>query len=219
MDNGYAILSNDITPDSCKVFITDVPECFICRDGERMDHDALLNFCDCKNLLAHHRCLLTWIKKGLGTEDKPKCSVCNAEYHLQRSPAWRSVLRHWQAWLVLAVTLALLGLVPYVVFRMMTAFQNPPPHSLFKAAAVCFGLLTETLLMKCLASYFAGRYQQAEQSSFTVQPRRTEIGEAGPGPQWLASSAGHGSSAAVGAQAGERKQGNVKANQSAGLKF
>ncbi|KAJ8375298.1 hypothetical protein SKAU_G00058780 [Synaphobranchus kaupii] len=79
MDNGYAVLSNDITPDSCKVFITDVSECFICRDGERMDQDALKNFCDCKNLFAHHRCLLTWIKKGLGNEDKPKCSVCNAE--------------------------------------------------------------------------------------------------------------------------------------------
>uniref|UniRef100_A0A0E9PB61 Uncharacterized protein n=1 Tax=Anguilla anguilla TaxID=7936 RepID=A0A0E9PB61_ANGAN len=41
-----------------------------------------------------------------------------------------------------------MSLVPYVVYRLMTAFPNPQPHSLFKAAAVSFGLLSETLLMK-----------------------------------------------------------------------
>ncbi|KAI1889371.1 hypothetical protein AGOR_G00178570 [Albula goreensis] len=219
MDNSYTVLSNENTPDSYKVFITDVSECFICRDGERTENDPLRIFCDCKNLLAHHHCLLTWIKKGLATEEKPKCSVCNAEYQLHRRPPWKSVLRQWQAWLVLAVTLALLGLVPYVVFRMMTAFRNPPPHSLFKAAAVCFGLLTETLLLKCLASFLTSRCRQAEQTSFAVQPRRAEFCE-GPGP-WRpgAAVAGHSSSAAAGVRPGERKQGNVKANQSAGPKL
>ncbi|KAJ8375310.1 hypothetical protein SKAU_G00058900 [Synaphobranchus kaupii] len=140
------------------------------------------------------------------------------QYQLLRRPPWRSVLYQWQTWLVLAVSLALLGLVPYVVFRMMTAFQNPPPHTSFKAAAVCFGLLTETLLMKCLASYFTGRYRQAEHSSFTVQPRKAECREAGPDPRRPAAAAGQSSSAAVGIRAGERKQGNVKASQREGLK-
>ncbi|XP_064186602.1 uncharacterized protein LOC135252463 isoform X1 [Anguilla rostrata] len=218
MDNGYAVLSNDITPDSCKVCITDVSECFICRDGELRDQHALKNFCDCKNLLAHDRCLITWIKKGLGNEEKPKCSVCNAEYQLLRRPPWRSVACQWQTWLVLAVSLALMSLVPYVVYRLMTAFPNPQPHSLFKAAAVSFGLLSETLLMKCLAGYFAGRYRRAEQSSFTVQPRRPAFREAGPSPRSPAAAGQSASAAAVATRAGERKQGNVKASQREGLK-
>lgn len=28
-----------------------------------MGRDALLHFCDCKNLIAHQKCLLTWIQK------------------------------------------------------------------------------------------------------------------------------------------------------------
>ncbi|KAL6458240.1 hypothetical protein MHYP_G00334700 [Metynnis hypsauchen] len=57
---------------------------------------------------------------------------------------------------------------------MLTAFQNPPPHALFRTAAICFGLLTETLLIRCLFCYVSGRYRQAEQSSFSLQPRGLE---------------------------------------------
>ncbi|MBN3313309.1 SEP15 protein, partial [Atractosteus spatula] len=59
-------------------------ECFICREGEVSDQDELRNFCDCKSLVAHHRCLLTWISKGPGPESCPRCTVCKAE------PVWRS---------------------------------------------------------------------------------------------------------------------------------
>lgn len=37
-------------------------ECFICRDVELQASDPLRNFCDCKNLLAHHACLSAWIQ-------------------------------------------------------------------------------------------------------------------------------------------------------------
>lgn len=37
-------------------------ECFICRDVELQASDPLRKFCDCKNLLAHHACLSTWIQ-------------------------------------------------------------------------------------------------------------------------------------------------------------
>lgn len=42
---------------------TEVSECFICRDVELPASDPLRNFCDCKNLLAHHVCLSTWIQR------------------------------------------------------------------------------------------------------------------------------------------------------------
>ncbi|MFT7819027.1 uncharacterized protein LOC107078375 [Arapaima gigas] len=95
-------------------------------------------------------------------------------YQIQSSPPWRSLACQWQMWLIVALSAALLALVPYAVFRMMTAFQNPPSHSLFKAAAVCFGLLAETLLLKCLAGYCCSRYHKAQLSSFSVQPRSVE---------------------------------------------
>ncbi len=70
------------------------------------------------------------------------------QYQLQRRSPWRSVSFQWQTWLVLITAFALLGLVPYVVHCMMTAFTNPPPPSTFKVAAASFGLLTEILLIK-----------------------------------------------------------------------
>lgn len=42
---------------------TEASECFICRDVELRASDPLRNFCDCKNLLAHHVCLSTWIQR------------------------------------------------------------------------------------------------------------------------------------------------------------
>ncbi|XP_023272255.1 uncharacterized protein LOC111662585 isoform X2 [Seriola lalandi dorsalis] len=176
------------------------PECFICRDVELKANDPLRNFCDCKNLLAHHVCLSTWIQRGCGSEDRLRCIICKAKYQLQWSSPWRSVSFQWQTWLVLITVFVLLGLVPYVVHCMMTAFTSPPPPSTFKVAAASFGLLTEILLIKCLASYLSGRYRRAEQSSFTVRPRGSEEDRTSPG-RWerseaTSAAAGHASSAA-----------------------
>lgn len=74
--------------------------------------------------------------------------MCLLQYQLQRCAPWRTVASQWQTWPILAIAVLLLALVPYVVYRMMTAFENPPPHSLFKSAAICFGLLSEALLIK-----------------------------------------------------------------------
>ncbi|XP_017553429.1 uncharacterized protein LOC108427650 isoform X2 [Pygocentrus nattereri] len=174
MDSGYEILSNSGYADTCKVTMTEMPECFICRDVQLVDGEPLRRFCDCKNLMAHHSCLLTWVRKGLGSEDRLRCSACNAEYQQCRTAVWKTLACQWQTWPVVVVAVALLALVPYAVVRMLTAFQNPPPHALFRTAAICFGLLTETLLIRCLFCYVSGRYRQAEQSSFSLQPRGLE---------------------------------------------
>ncbi|KAM6921176.1 uncharacterized protein FYW49_006964 [Xenentodon cancila] len=168
MGSEYQSLSS---AESCKSLISETSECFICRDGEVKTSEPLRHFCDCKNLLAHHKCLSTWIQRGCGSEDRLRCLICKAEYELQRRSPWRSASLQWQTWLVLMTATVSLGLVSYVVHCMMTAFTNPPPPVTFKVAAVSFGLLTELLLLKCLLSYLSGRYRQAEQSSFTVQPR------------------------------------------------
>uniref|UniRef100_UPI0037E86FD9 uncharacterized protein n=1 Tax=Semicossyphus pulcher TaxID=241346 RepID=UPI0037E86FD9 len=195
--------------DSCRSLCIETSECFICRDVELKASDPLRNFCDCKNLLAHHVCLSTWIQRGCGSEDKLRCIVCKAKYQLQRTSPWRSVSFQWQTWLVLITALALLGLVPYVVYRMMTAFTNPPPPSTFKVAAASFGLLTEILLIKCLSSYLTSRYQQAEQISFTVRARGSEEDRPSRGlwdrSEAGSAAAGHASSAASPSQVDERK--------------
>ncbi|XP_051569128.1 uncharacterized protein LOC127449634 isoform X3 [Myxocyprinus asiaticus] len=124
--------------------------------------------------MAHHSCLLTWIRKGLRRDKRLRCTVCNAEYQLQRCAPWRTVASQWHTWPILAIAVLLLALVPYVVYRMMTAFDNPPPHTLFKTAAICFGLISEALLIKGVCSYCSHRLQKAEQSSFSLQPRTSE---------------------------------------------
>lgn len=184
---------------SCRSVFIETSECFICRDVELQASDPLRNFCDCKNLLAHHACLSTWIQKGRGSEDRLLCVICKAKYQLQRRSPWRSLSFQRQTWLVLITAFALLALVPYVVHCLMTAFTNPPPPSTFKVAAASFGLLTEILLVKCLCSYLSTRYRQAEQSSFTVRPRGFEEDRASPA-HWdrseASAAAGHASSAA-----------------------
>ncbi|XP_069560098.1 uncharacterized protein [Brachyistius frenatus] len=157
--------------ESCRSLFIETSECFICRDGELQASDPLRNFCDCKNLLAHHVCLSTWIQRGSGSENRLCCIICEAKYQLQKSCPWRWMSFQWQTWLVLITAFVLLGLVPYLVYCMMTAFTDPPPPTTFKVAAASFGVLTEILLIKCLSSYLSGRYQQAEQRSFTVRPR------------------------------------------------
>lgn len=175
MEKGYEILSNDTYANTFSVNITDEPECFICKDVGLMAEDPLRTFCDCKTLMAHHSCLLTWIKKGLGKEERLRCSICKSEYQLQRCAPWRTMASQWQTWPILSIALFLLALVPYVVHRMMTAFDDPPPHSLFKSAAIGFGLLSEALLIRCLCSYFSHRLKQ---DSFRLLPRQSEDHEA-----------------------------------------
>ncbi|XP_020488300.1 uncharacterized protein [Labrus bergylta] len=194
---------------SCRSLSVETSECFICRDVELKASDPLRNFCDCKNLLAHHVCLSTWIQRGCGSEDKLQCIVCKAKYQLQRTSPWWLMSLQWQMWLVLITALALLSLVPYVVYRMMTAFTNPPPPVTFKVAAASFGLLTEILLIKCLSSYLSSRYQHAEQISFTVRPRWFEEDRSRPG-SWdrseaASAAAGHATSAASYSRVEERK--------------
>ncbi|XP_071343330.1 uncharacterized protein [Trachinotus anak] len=206
MSSEYQPLSS---AESCRSLFIETLECFICRDVELKASDPLRNFCDCKNLLAHHVCLSTWIQRGCGSEDRLRCIICKAKYQLQWSSPWRSVSFQWQTWLVLITVFVLLGLVPYVVHCMMTAFTSPPPPSTFKVAAACFGLLTEILLIKCLSSYLSSRYRQAELSSFTVQARGSEEDRTSLG-RWdrseaTSAAAGHASSAASPSQADVRK--------------
>ncbi|KAG7513241.1 hypothetical protein JOB18_002597 [Solea senegalensis] len=206
-------MSSDYHPlsaaESCRSVVNETPECFICRDVELHASDPLRNFCDCKNLLAHHACLSTWIQTGQGTEDRLRCIICKAKYQLQWSSPWWSVSFRWQTWLVLITVFVLLGLVPYVVHCMMTAFISPPPPSSFKIAAACFGLLTEIMLIKCLSSYLSSRYRQAEHSSFTVQARSSEEDRDHPG-RWdrsnaASATAGHAPAAASTSQVDTRK--------------
>ncbi|AWP11458.1 Hypothetical protein SMAX5B_007959 [Scophthalmus maximus] len=121
-------------------------------------------------------------------------------YQLQWSSPWRSVGFQWQTWLVLISVFALLGLVPFAVYYMMTVFTSPPPPSTFKVAAASFGLLTEIMLIKCLATFLSGRYRQAEQRAFTIRARGTGEGGASRGP-----AAGHAPSAPAASQVNARK--------------
>ncbi|KAG5275886.1 hypothetical protein AALO_G00125620 [Alosa alosa] len=172
MDNGYAVLSEDCCSDTCKVTVTDGRECFICRDGEATE--PLRTFCDCKTLLAHHSCLLTWISKGAGSDDRLRCSVCRVEYQLQRRAVWRAVALQWKTWPILLSAAALFVLVPYLVYRLLTTFPNTTHHTVFRVASVCFGLLSIILLIKCVASCLGRRYRQAQRSAFSLLPRPVE---------------------------------------------
>ncbi|XP_066480664.1 uncharacterized protein [Tiliqua scincoides] len=125
-------------------------ECFICREGDEMGRDALLHFCDCKNLIAHQKCLLTWIQKGPPISGTPRCKVCTAEYELERKSPWRILAIQWHEWVVSCTILAGMILIPVLVYQMMIAFKDPPPSLIFHIAAICFGVLTEILLTKCL---------------------------------------------------------------------
>ncbi|KAK2835989.1 hypothetical protein Q5P01_016473 [Channa striata] len=165
----------------CLNVSTETSECFICRDVELQASDPLRNFCDCKNLLAHHVCLSTWIQRGGGSEDRLRCIICKAEYQLQRRSPWRSIPFQWQMWLVLIAALVLLALVPYAVYCMLTSLTNPPPPITFKVAAATFGCLTEILLIKCLSSFLGSQYRHAEQSAFTVRPRGLAEDKSKPG--------------------------------------
>ncbi|KAK3557316.1 hypothetical protein QTP70_026608, partial [Hemibagrus guttatus] len=69
------------------------------------------------------------------------------QYKQQRVAPWQIVVSQWHVWLVLVVTMMLVALVPYIVYRMLTAFENPTLHTVFHVAAICFGVLSEILLL------------------------------------------------------------------------
>ncbi|KYO19647.1 hypothetical protein Y1Q_0007554 [Alligator mississippiensis] len=169
MDNSYEFFKT--YPESTPIINTESKECFICREGEEMGQDALLHFCDCKNLIAHQQCMLTWIQKGSYTEDHPRCKVCTAEYQLQKGSIWRFLFCQWQNWIFFFMALAVMAIIPFAVYQMMVAFKNPPPSTVFHAAAICFGVLTETLLIKYLMYYCGNKYNKAKISSFSVRAR------------------------------------------------
>eukprot|EP00079_Xenopus_tropicalis_P009831 XP_002934187.1 PREDICTED: uncharacterized protein LOC100488459 [Xenopus tropicalis] len=150
--------------------LTDLNECFICREEEQNGQDELHHFCDCKDLVAHQSCLLKWIQKGTGNEDRQRCKACTAKYHLQEGPVWKIMLCHWKNLLLSVVLIGLMVLVAFTVHQLKT-LKNPPPAELFKAAAVCFGVIAETLLIKCLVWYCQCQYSKAKISSYSIKAR------------------------------------------------
>ncbi|XP_076846592.1 uncharacterized protein LOC143491453 [Brachyhypopomus gauderio] len=170
MDIEHDVPSSNVCADAYKVTTAEMAECFICRDVQ-LEGEPLRRFCDCRHLVSHHSCLLTWVTKGLGREDRLRCSACNSEYRQRPTAPWRTVATHWQTWAVVTASTVLVTLVPYVVHRMLMAIEDPPPPPLFRMAAICFGLLAETLLLRCLCCYVCRQYRQAEQVSFSLQPR------------------------------------------------
>ncbi|KAF6728675.1 hypothetical protein FQA47_023300 [Oryzias melastigma] len=121
MGSEYQLLSSTV---SCSSLFKEMSECFICRDGELISSNPLRNFCDCKNLLAHHVCLSTWIQRGCGCADRLQCIICKAKYQLQRRSPWRSLSVQWQTWLALITAIILMGAVPYVVHCLMTCLPQ-----------------------------------------------------------------------------------------------
>lgn len=70
------------------------------------------------------------------------------QYQLQKGSIWRFLFCQWQNWIFFFMALAVMAIIPFAVYQMMVAFKNPPPSTVFHAAAICFGVLTETLLIK-----------------------------------------------------------------------
>ncbi|XP_039180669.1 uncharacterized protein LOC120299681 isoform X2 [Crotalus tigris] len=169
MDSEYESLK--MYSDSTPLINIESKECFICREGEEMGRDGLLHFCDCKNLFAHQKCLLTWIQKSLHNENVPTCKVCTAEYQLEKKSPWRFLATQWHQWVVLCTALVLMISTPFLVYQMIVAFKDPPPGLLFNVAAICVGALTEILLTKCLINYCTSNLEKARMSSFSIRAR------------------------------------------------
>lgn len=70
------------------------------------------------------------------------------QYQQQRVAQWQTLVSQWRVWPVVLLAVVLVALIPYTVYRMLTAFNNPPPHILFNMAAICFGILSEILLLR-----------------------------------------------------------------------
>ncbi|RVE74152.1 hypothetical protein OJAV_G00038620, partial [Oryzias javanicus] len=89
MGSEYQLLSSTV---SCTSLLKEMSECFICRDGELISSNPLRNFCDCKNLLAHHVCLSTWIQRGCGCADRLQCIICKAKSGINKLEHYRQSL-------------------------------------------------------------------------------------------------------------------------------
>ncbi|KAM8931197.1 uncharacterized protein RCH25_007130 [Pelodytes ibericus] len=169
-----------ITTSPALITVTE-KECFICREG---DQDDLQHFCDCTDLIGHHQCLLTWIQKGSGNEDRQKCSACTAKYLLQKGSVWRTLLCQWKNLLLVALLMVALIMVPVFVYEMRT-LSDPPPHGIFKAAAICSGAIAETLLIRYIIWYCTNQYSNAIISSYSIKAREEKPSE-GVGSPWPA---------------------------------
>ncbi|KAM5148428.1 uncharacterized protein ACMZJ9_012035 isoform 2-T2 [Mantella aurantiaca] len=148
-------------------------ECFICREAEKRGQEELHNYCDCRDLVGHHQCLLTWIQKGSGNEDRQRCSACTAKYHLQEGTTWKILLCHWKNLLAFIITVASIIAIPFFIHCLNT-LTDPQPNQLFKVVAVCSGVLAETLLVKCFLWYCNNQYIKARLSSFSIKARSLE---------------------------------------------
>ncbi|KAK1796800.1 hypothetical protein P4O66_009811 [Electrophorus voltai] len=82
----------------------------------------------------------------------PTCLGACVDYEWRRKAPWWTLASQWPVVTVVTMATALAVLVPYVVHRMLTAFKDPPPPALFRAATICFGLLSEALLVRKLLS-------------------------------------------------------------------
>ncbi|XP_071984987.1 uncharacterized protein [Engystomops pustulosus] len=122
-------------------------ECFICRETAKKGQEQLLHFCDCTDLAGHHQCLLTWIQKGSGNENRQQCSACTAKYQLQEGSVWKKLVCQWKNLLVGLLIMVAIIATPISVQYMKT-LTDPAPTQVFKVVAVCAGIIAETLLLK-----------------------------------------------------------------------
>ncbi|XP_053549891.1 uncharacterized protein LOC128641310 isoform X1 [Bombina bombina] len=131
---------------SSLITITDLKECYICRDEDVLYREELCHYCDCKDLVVHQRCLLIWIQQGSGNEDRQRCKVCTAKFHLQEGSVWRALLCHWQNVLLLALLVGFMMLIPFIVHQIII-LEDLSPDNLFRTAAACFGIIAEIFLV------------------------------------------------------------------------
>ncbi|XP_056379183.1 uncharacterized protein LOC130275340 isoform X2 [Hyla sarda] len=148
-------------------------ECFICRETEKKSHEKLQHFCDCTDLSVHHRCLLAWIQKGSGNENRQQCSACTAKYQLQEGTIWKQLVCQWRNLVVGLLLVAAIIATPISVQYIKT-LPDPAPSQLFQIAAVCAGVIAETLLLKCFLCYCCDQYHKAKMSSYSIQARSVE---------------------------------------------
>ncbi|XP_053549892.1 uncharacterized protein LOC128641310 isoform X2 [Bombina bombina] len=155
---------------SSLITITDLKECYICRDEDVLYREELCHYCDCKDLVVHQRCLLIWIQQGSGNEDRQRCKVCTAKFHLQEGSVWRALLCHWQNVLLLALLVGFMMLIPFIVHQIII-LEDLSPDNLFRTAAACFGIIAEIFLVKCFIWYCSDQYRKARMASYSIKAR------------------------------------------------
>ncbi|XP_077134400.1 uncharacterized protein LOC143788547 isoform X2 [Ranitomeya variabilis] len=147
MDNDFVFIT--VTSDSESTPATHTEkECFICRENEK-GQEQLENFCDCTDLSVHHQCLLLWIHKGSGNENRQQCGACTAKYHLQEGTIWKKLVCQWKNLLVGLVVIAAIIATPISV-QCLKTLTDPAPTRLFQVVAVFAGIIAETLLLNRL---------------------------------------------------------------------